>query len=48
MGDVAMPRLSGRQTNRANPPADTPEEYYKRAVFYPFVDTVLAQIEERF
>ena len=48
LGDVAMPRLSGRQTNRANPPADTPEEYYKRAVFYPFVDTVLAQIEERF
>ena len=39
---------TGRQTNRANPPADTPEEYYKRAVFFPFVDTVLAQIEERF
>jgi len=33
-----MPRLVGRQTTRNNVVASTASEYYKRAVWYPFLD----------
>jgi hypothetical protein len=43
-----MPRIVGRQINRNNVPAPTPEEYYRRAVFLPFLDGILSQISVRF
>jgi hypothetical protein len=43
-----MPRIVGRQINRNNVPALTPEEYYRRAVFLPFLDGILSQISVRF
>jgi len=40
----------GRQRNRANVPAASPEEYYRCTVFIPFMDHVLSdlQLQERF
>jgi hypothetical protein len=43
-----MPRIVGRQINCNNVPALTPEEYYRRAVFLPFLDGILSQISVRF
>lgn len=40
-----LPRLCGRQTNRANAGASsqiTPQTYYRINVFIPFLDTVIA------
>jgi hypothetical protein len=43
-----LPRIVGRQNNRNNVPARTPEEYYRRAVFLPFLDGILTQTSPRF
>jgi len=40
-GEILMPRLSGRQQHRNNVPATSAEEYFKLAVFLPFIDTVM-------
>lgn len=45
---LTMPRIAGRQNNRNNVPAHTPEEYYRRAIFFPFLDGILTQITLRF
>ena len=34
---VAVPRTTGRQKNRANVPAASPIEYYRRAVFFHYL-----------
>ena len=47
-GEIAMPRVTKRQSNRSNVPADCANDYYKRAVFLPFVDTCLVQLQQRF
>lgn len=44
----SVPRLANRQPHRSNHPSSTPSEYYRRAVFIPFLDFVLSQFEERF
>lgn len=46
--EIPLPRLTGRQKNRCNVPADTAEQYFKRAYFLPFIDTCLSQLKERF
>ena len=46
--EISMPRLTARQQNRSNVTATCPLEYYKRAVFLPFIDTCIAQLNERF
>jgi hypothetical protein len=43
-----LPRIIGRQNNRNNVPAGTSEEYYRRAVFLPFLDGILTQLSLRF
>ena len=45
---LVMPRITGRQTQRNNVPADTPLEYYKRAIFLLYIDTVVMQLKARF
>ena len=45
---VSIPRITARQAHRANVPADTPEVYYRRNVFRPFLDHITAEIETRF
>jgi hypothetical protein len=46
--DPQRPRVAGRQHHRANTPADTPLEYYKRDITIPFLDHLKAQIQTRF
>ena len=43
-----MPRIVGRQNNHKNVPAQTPTEYYRRSVFFPFLDGIITQISSRF
>ncbi|VDI33904.1 Hypothetical predicted protein [Mytilus galloprovincialis] len=43
----SMPRRIGRQVNRANHPADTPSQYWKRALYCPFLDYFIAELTGR-
>ena len=45
---MMVPRLALRQMHRNNVPADSPEVYYKRAHFIPFLDTILCELKTRF
>lgn len=40
----SIPRLNSRQTQRCNISADTPEEYRRKAVFVPFLDSILVEL----
>jgi hypothetical protein len=42
------PRVCQRQTNRDNVPANTVEEYWKRAVAIPFLDIITEELKSRF
>ncbi|KAL0809127.1 hypothetical protein ABMA28_012751 [Loxostege sticticalis] len=46
--DIVVPRMTGRQTQRSNIPAETAEIYYRRNVFYPFIDHVTTEIDAHF
>ena len=50
LGDAPLtrPRVVSRMTKRANPPSDSPFQYFCIAIFLPYLDTVLLQINERF
>ena len=43
-----VPRLATRQTHWNNISAQTPEVYWRRAVFVPFVDNLIAELDSRF
>jgi len=45
-GIIETPRITSRQQNRSNSPFSTTKEYYKRAVFLPYVDIILEQLED--
>ena len=42
-----VPRLTGKQTQRNNVPATSPEEYYRRSVTLPFIDHLLVELRTR-
>ena len=44
----SIPRRCGRQTQRENCPAETPEIYYRRVIAIPYVDDLLSGMEARF
>ena len=46
--EPTMPRIVPTQTLRANAPAATPEEYYRINYSVPFLDHMIAQLEQRF
>ncbi|CAG2239243.1 unnamed protein product [Mytilus edulis] len=43
----AMPRAAGRQRHRVNVPAETPSQYWKRAMFLPFLDHLIQELTRR-
>ncbi|KAL4113575.1 hypothetical protein QTP88_017182 [Uroleucon formosanum] len=43
-----LPRISKRQTQRPNPPSNSPEEYYMRSLYIPLLDNVIEDMKERF
>lgn len=45
---IEMPRIVGQQRMRSNVPSSTPEEYFRRCVFLPFLEAFTEQIDERF
>ena len=45
---MTIPRRCGRQSKRNNIPGETPEVYYRRVLFIPFLDDLLEQLESRF
>ncbi|XP_035660282.1 52 kDa repressor of the inhibitor of the protein kinase-like [Branchiostoma floridae] len=46
--DMEVPRRCRRQTQRCNVEADTPEVYFRRSIFVPFVDGMVEQLTSRF
>ena len=42
-----MPRRCGRQTTRANQPADTPKQYWKVSLYIAFIDHMIMELESR-
>jgi len=46
--DPAIPRNTGRMQHRANAPADTIHEYYKRNILIPLLDHLISKLESRF
>ena len=45
---LSVPRQSSRQQHRANIPANSPQEYFLRTLYIPFLDSVLQQLTDRF
>ena len=43
-----MPRVEKHQTMRSNVPAESPKNYYLRNLYYPFVDSMILQLDQRF
>jgi hAT family C-terminal dimerisation region len=46
--ELTAPRNAGRQTHRANAPAEGTEEYYRRNIFIPFLDHLINELKVRF
>ncbi|CAG2189409.1 unnamed protein product [Mytilus edulis] len=42
-----MPRAAGRQCHRVNVPAETPSQYWKRAMFLQFLDHLIQELTRR-
>lgn len=47
--DIAenVPRRCGRQISRANHPADTPKQYWRISLYYPFLDHMIKELDSR-
>ena len=45
---ISMQRVVKHQTMRSNVPAESPKNYYLRNLYYPFVDSVILQLDQRF
>ena len=45
---IIMPRVCGRQTSRSNVQASSPEEYWRRTIFVPFLDHLIQAFSDRF
>ena len=45
---LEIPRHCGRQTQRSNIPAETPKEYFRLAIYIPYLDSLLQQFNMRY
>lgn len=45
---LSIPRICSRQSQRTNVPADNPSQYFKRAVWLPYLDTILESLRDKF
>ncbi len=45
---LQTPRVVTRQTGRTNVPSSTVEEYYKRAVWFPYLDSIIVALKDKF
>lgn len=44
---ISKPRLAGRRSHRENVPSDSVSEYYRRAMYYPFLDHFISELDSR-
>ena len=47
-GEISMPRIVKHQTMSSNVPAESPKNYYLCNLYYPFLDSVILQLDQRF
>ncbi|XP_050527818.1 52 kDa repressor of the inhibitor of the protein kinase-like [Daktulosphaira vitifoliae] len=45
---LSTPRLTKHQTKRCNAPSENIEEYYRRSIFVPWIDSFLNSLSDRF
>lgn len=45
---LSRPRIGGRQQHRANAPAESSEESYRRNIAIPFLDHIIQELDEQF
>lgn len=43
-----MPRNASRQVHRSNAPAKEPQEFYRRNLTLPFLDTIISELQIRY
>ena len=43
-----MPRQTKYQVYRSNVPADDTEEYFRKAIFIPYLDSIIQSLRNRF
>ena len=46
--EIKGPRVSAERANRINTPSSSAEEYYRRAVYIPYLDSLISSLESRF
>lgn len=46
--ELSIPRLAGRQTTRNNVSASSVSEYFRRSVWYPYLDCTLQALRDKF
>lgn len=46
--DIKIPRVCGKQNQRANVNVTNPEDYYKITIFIPFIDQIICELRTRF
>ncbi|KAL5237883.1 hypothetical protein ACI65C_008686 [Semiaphis heraclei] len=45
---LMTPRVSSKQTLRNNPPSSGPEDYYRKSIYIPYLDSLITSLNERF
>ena len=45
--EINMPHFLKHQTMRCNVPVELPKNYYLRNFYYPFLDSVILQLDQR-
>lgn len=46
--NIKIPRITNKTKNRANPPAKTPVDYFRKVLFIPFLEELISNLEYRF
>ena len=46
--DLVTPRCVGKQAGRNNVPSDSPSTYYKRSIWFPYLDAILQSLRDKF
>lgn len=46
--EISVPRQASRQTHRTNVPHSSPEEFYRKSIFIPCIDTLISGLTDRF
>lgn len=45
---MKLPRLAQKQRNRANYPYQNPQDYFRRSIYIPIIDTIMEDLKSRF